>query len=325
MLKKTTLAVFVLALSGVAGAGTMGPTCAPGHVTVPCEAKLWDVGVQALYLRQIHDADKAYQHDVLPFNGYREATNEWDWGYRLAGSYHFNTGNDVTMTWIHYTNNSNPDGFVGLIPFSPLLPPLSSSYSLQNTTYFNQVNLVVGEHTDFGLVKHIRFYGGLQYASVDSQAIASYSQSPVQLVSSGVTAIYQYDKSDFNGVGPVAGIDYSYDLTSSFSLTANAAGSILYGTTRLDNEFTGKPVGIVLADRYGSKKAIVPSMEVKLGVNYVHALAQGQLNLEGGYQLVNYFNALQSLGIDGYTTNRIVSSDYALSGPYFGVKYLGNA
>lgn len=325
MLKKTTLAVLGMAASSFAIAGTMGPVCTPGNVTVPCEARMWDIGVQGLYLRQIFDADKAYQHDTLPFNGYREANNEWDWGYRLEGSYHFNTGNDATMTWVHYKNDSNRDGFVGLIPFSQLAAPLSSSYRIQDDTYFDQVNLVLGQHADFGLVKNMRFYGGLQYANINDNAYSYFYRSPVQLISLGIDSVYQYDKTAFKGVGPVVGIDYSYDITSSFSVTANGAGSILYGTSRFDYGFTGTPVGAVLLDRYGSKKAIVPSLEAKLGLNYAYAMAQGVLNFEGGYQVMNYFNALQSVGVDGFTTTHVSNSDYGLYGPYFGVKYVGNA
>lgn len=325
MLKKTTLAVLGLVASGVAAAGTMGPVCTPGNVTVPCEAKLWDIGVQALYLKQAYDSNKAYQHNILPFNGYHEVNNEWDWGYRLEGSYHFNTGNDATATWVHYENNSNKDGFVGLIPIAANVAPLSSSFRLADDTYFDQVNLVLGQHADFGLVKNMRFYGGLQYANINDTAIAYFARSPVQFVASGITSVHQFEKSDFKGVGPVVGIDYSYDITNEFSVTANGSGSILYGTSRVDYGYVGTPVGAILLDRYASKKTVVAGLEAKLGVNYAYAMSQGVLNLQGGYQVMNYFNALQTMGIDGFVNPRIASSDYGLYGPYFGLKYVGNA
>ncbi len=61
MLKNTTLAIFGLAVSGFTAAGTMGPLCTPENVTVPCEERKWDLGVQALYFQPTYTAYKGYE------------------------------------------------------------------------------------------------------------------------------------------------------------------------------------------------------------------------------------------------------------------------
>ncbi len=324
MIKKTTLAVLGLAVSGFATAGTMGPVCAPGNVTVPCEAQAWDLGVQALYLKSAYTADRAYRPMLQASN--TEVQNDWDWGYRLEGSYHFNTGNDATMTWMHYQSEANQGGFVGFFPVPPLF---GSAYVLNRDNEFDQINLVLGQHVDVGLVKKMRFYGGLQWAHIRDNSTNFYA-SPAPLAPT-ITGLNQFDNADYKGYGPVIGIDYAYYLTSEFSLTANGSSSVLYGTSRVANGFVGTPANGVVAARAGKKRAVVPSLEAKLGLNYAYSMPMGTLNLEAGYQAVNYFNALQGGGsaglllIPGAPLGNFSESDFGMYGPYFGLKYVGNA
>lgn len=323
MLKKTTLAVLGMAISGFASAGSMGPICSPGNVTVPCEANRWEIGVQALYLKSIFDADKAYAQDSLGLFG--QVKNDWDWGYRLEGAYHFNTGNDITIDWTHYKSNVRQRRLNGSVPLFAQVGATNIPYVLSDENRIDQVNLVMGQHADFGLVQKMRFYAGLQYANIQATAHNLYDFTvPLIVPSVGGTVPSLFDNSDYKGLGPVIGIDYSYDITPELSLTANGSGAILYGNSRFNTGVVVNPLGVVLQSVYASKKAIVPAFEAKLGLNYAYAMAQGVMNLEGGYQIMNYFNVLQSQRFQNIL-NPVGNSDYGLYGPYLGLKYVGNA
>lgn len=312
MLKKVTLAVLGLAATGFAAAGTMGPVCAPGNVTVPCEAKRWDLGVQGLYMNSIHGSDRGYR--FITGNRFENANDDWDWGYRLEGSYHFNTGNDITISWMHLLNHNSND-LSGVAPTTGSTVP----YSLNNRDRFDQVNAVLGQFVDVSASKKMRFYAGLQYARIENDSTNRYALAIPQ---AQVTAVSLFDNSDFDGAGAVIGLDYAYNITNELSVTANGAGSILYGTGRYNAGVQLSPLEVTTQSVYASKKSIVPSLEAKLGVNYAYAMPQGILNFEGGYHVVNYFDALQSQAQS--LTDVVSSVDYGLAGPYFGVKYIGN-
>ncbi|MCP0914772.1 MULTISPECIES: Lpg1974 family pore-forming outer membrane protein [Legionella] len=312
MLRKLTLALLGLTASSLVSAGTAGSVvgCTADNVTVPCPLAGWDIGIQALYLKPILTGERVY----FPLGtSFREAENDWGWGFALEGSYHFNTGNNLNISWLHYDVSTDAGAFTGGTPFGV------ANYNLNILNRFDQVNLVMGQHVDFGLVKNAQFYGGLQYASIRNDHNHAYTL-PAAAIPAGVTAISEFNRSDFNGVGPVIGINYAYDVASGFSLTANTESSILYGTTRVDRGLVFSPGSVVPASRYGSRKTVVPSVEAKLGLNYAHTLAQGMFNLSGGYQIVNYFNALTMTSLGGDTLN----SDFGLYGPYLGINWLGN-
>ena len=318
---KKILSLPALLYGGLAVAGSMGTVCVPGSVSVPCELNQWDFGIQALYLKPAYDSSLGYASSDTVF---QRVQPSWGWGYRLEGSYHFDTGSDIDLNWSHYDVSDTLGTYSGR--YVQLIPGRSSSllaanYGLSVDNRYDQVNLVLGQQVNMGLRKHARFHAGLQYAKirVDETSVYSITNPSFLLITGG--GVTDLTNTDFNGVGPVLGIDYSYDLTPAFSITANTAGSLLYGTSRF-NFATVYTNGLVVAPVYGSRKMVIPSLEAKLGANYAYALSHGELNLQGGYQVVNYFNALQGRPT---LSSGLLASNFGLYGPYLGVKWLGNA
>lgn len=289
-LKKTAVAVLALGSSTVF-AGTMGtvPVCAPGNVSVPCEKNAWAFGVQALYLRHASQeyvsSTTVNDPNLGTVKTYDEYNQKWGWGFKLEGAYHHGTGNDINLNWSHYNKTSNGT--------------ITNNAAISIEPKWDAVNLEFGQHVDFAETKNIRFHAGAQYVRINNTLVNDVAG----------TIAHKLD-----GFGPRLGADMAADLGNGLSVYGNGATSIMIGNSKfsqvaLDNN------GDITGVNTGSKKQITPAVEAKLGVKYNYAMAQGDVALDVGYMWVNYFNALEDLNS---------SYDFALSGPYVGLKWVGN-
>lgn len=326
MLKKTTIAVLGLVASGYAAAGAMGPVCTPGNVTVPCEARKWELGADALYMRPIYSAHKSLQFvPTVPTGAVSsevaDVRDDWSWGFRVMGSFYFNTGNDITVNWTHLNSKGDFNNLLAPLAVPPATV-LQVPANYESRDQFDQANIVLGQHVDVSARKKMRFFGGMQYANIQSNA-TSYLNYPLIPLQFGST-VSVFDNTDFKGIGPVAGIDYSYALFNGLSVTANGTGSILVGTSRYHEGFVVDNLHAIYAQVSARKKSIVPSLEAKLGLNYAHDFWEGTINIDAGYQAINYFNPLFSQNFQ-LPNAQVQAVNYGLFGPYFGLKYVGNA
>ncbi len=312
-LKKTAAAVLAFASSTVF-AGAMGPVCTPGNVTVPCEKMAWDIGGQALYLQTTTNNGFSYYPSLNNSSVFDDLSGQWNWGFQIEGSYHFNTGNDVTISWYHLDTNNHR-----LAINAAAFNTSATAVFVKEQMRWDAVNGELGQFVDFSANKKIRFHGGFQYARI--KPTTQYAITSPALVSVGLEATETFPlTTEYNGFGPRTGLDLNYVFGNGFGIYAKGAAAVLVGTAKFNNGgITVLSTGS-FTPLHGSRTSIVPEVEAKLGADYTYAMAQGDIILDAGYMWFNYFSPLNMIT----TTGGFTSSDFGASGPYFGLKYVGN-
>lgn len=285
-LRKTAVAALVLG-SATAFAGTMGPVCTPGMVSVPCERSAWSFAGQALYLQPTGD-DLVFTTPTATGVNVQGFDHDWNWGFKLEGAYHFNTGNDLNVNWYHFDNDTTHTfaGITGVV--APTFVKI--------TPKWDAVNVEFGQHVDFGEQSNIRFHGGLQWAQVERNLNSTVS---------GV--VFGNANNKFDGVGPRVGADMSYDIGNGFGIYGNGAIAVLVG----DNDVNISSNLLNITTLTASRTMLVPELEGKLGVNYTYPMAQGDFTIDAGYMWVDYLHALGD-------------ADFGMNGPFVGLKWVGN-
>ena len=148
-LKKTAVAVLAFG-SSAAFAGTMGPVCTPGNVTVPCENVAWEVGVSALYLKPSYN--EGANHVSFATSGvsetYFQHDPDFDWGFKVEAAYHFGTGTDLSLNWSHLDNHDTTR-LTGTLTV-PGVDPVVVDQLYVLSPAWDSVNLELGQHVDMG-------------------------------------------------------------------------------------------------------------------------------------------------------------------------------
>ncbi len=267
-----------------------------------CGSAAWDFGIQALYLKPSYSGEYAYLNDtrVSPHVDRRNALEaNWDWGFKLEGSYHFNPNNDLNLNWYHYKQPTT-----GSFVFRT--NPTADVYTHEPT--WNAVNLEVGQYARFNEMNILRLHGGLQYAQLKT-TYEGHGTDPI--TGPGTENVFM----QYYGVGPRVGADIIiYSANTGLAFAAKGAAAMLAGDRKFNYSET---FGVGYATS-GSNFAVVPEAELKLEGQYNYITSVGTFNVTLGYLFVNYFNALAD-----HDEFEAAETDLAFNGPYLGIKWTG--
>lgn len=326
MLKSKKVNAALLSLvSSIGFAGTMGPVCTPGNVSLPCERQAWDFGARALYLKPSYSNSLAYlgtrffeTADGNNINGYVKNAPDWSWGFQIEGAYYFNTGNDINLNWYHLVSQNTTAHADATFGFTNRRSMFTDTVSV--SPEWDAVNLEFGQHIDLGAFKSLRIHGGAQYARIKTDKTHTLRPAAVTPVG-GIAGDYNSEELKYSGFGPRVGADLSYGWNGGLSVYANAAVDVLVGSSKYKATLGNTQLVTQTETHSAGNTTIVPEIEAKLGLNYMHLLPQGTVTLDVGYMWLNYFQSQPLMLINA---NQVPSdSSFSLQGPYAGIKWLG--
>jgi hypothetical protein len=299
-----------------------------------------------------------------PYWGIEALDPDYEPGLQLGARYAFaDSGNDFQANWQHLRTTTSDSQAVNqstgqwISPFSQTGPPTAENYQEmltetgvnkllsatgEVTFEYDSLNLDFGQHVMLGSAVGLRLFGGLSYARLQETLLSSFYGEPpapnAPFPDSTPLVISLDNTSTFSGVGPRFGFESTYNATRRLRFTGQLGGALLVGQKQpAEYRFSATApdlaaIGIADNEEWISSEKftqVVYSCDAKLGVGYVHPLANGStLEFEAGYLAAVYTDPF-----GGYETNdnvlglqigslstasmRHTLSDFTLNGVYF--------
>lgn len=298
-------------------AGGLGPLCNNEDVTFPCEQSAWAFGVDFPYLQSRIPALGYYGSSVPERKAdkqFNHLTYDWNWGFKLQGSYYFNTGNSIDVNWYHFTNSQTT-----ALPNNlndPFQNKLTQDVTGSNNPRWDEVDADFGQRIDLSKRSELKIYAGVEYVRVRfSGGYSAQGLINPSVNFSGNVAVLR--DIIFNGFGPRIGANLLYGKIYGFSGYVQTATSALIGQSSFHRKLIyGQSVMITK----GQNDAIVPELQLKAGIQFIYPMAQSDLIIDGGWFFTNYFHIMH----EGVASGVVHLSDFSIQGPYIGLRWIGS-
>lgn len=372
-MKRLSIALAAIGISAGALAALPAATN-PTEVSVPQLSGGFVIGATGFYLQPTDsNGDLDYASANVNNNSVSGATSffnnvnlhnvepGYDWGWGVNVGYIFpNTGNDVNLSYFRFdskdTASTSVAGFNGLPPSSGsagnfilpvgLTPANGDSYQNANARVdydLDQVDLTAGQYINVGCRLTLHPFAGLRWAQLDRKLTENYfapgstsgTAGTVTIGNNGTLALNE--KSDFEGIGPIAGLDATYYVDQGFGVVGHFDTGLLVGN--VDSQTTEAMVGLnttVVGSatpastfnatyKADSNHRLVPVADAKLGLDWTYLFNNtdnSDVTVEAGWQVSHYWNAVDRLTITdgpGAAITGRKTSDFGLSGPYLNV------
>jgi hypothetical protein len=353
-MKRITLALASLGFCAATFA-SLPAASSPSEIVVPQLPGGFTIGGTLLFLQpSINNGDLDYASSQS-FSGSRSSAQlinsdikrvepGYDFGWGVNVGYEFpQTGNDVNLSYQHLNATSRDSAFdangtIGPlhVVFSPISNNLFDQFATANANIkWNQVDLTAGQMINVGTRFNLHPNVGISYTDIKRTLDTSfYALAPQTQPKSNLVESHS-DQSHYWGIGPMAGLDASYYLGDGLGIVTHLQGGVLAGDINDKvnvqfsdtNNFDGIPSSSFQISA-NTNFRIVPTYTAKAGADFTYHFNNSfasYLTAEAGYQVNEYFNAIDSItGTDNEPINPIIASGVAsqqtanlfLDGPY---------
>lgn len=364
-MKRISIALAAIGIS-VGAMAALPAASSPTQINIPSLSGGFVIGGTGFYLQpsdthgDLDYANITNKTTANPANTNPNLQNiepGYDWGWGVNVGYVIpNTGNDINLSYFRFdskdTASTSVTGFNGAFAQNTngnfILPvgiSVATGDVYQNASAtaeydLDQVDLTAGQYINVGSHLSVHPVAGLRWAQVNRQLTENYSApgtsgnitqgSSTNNLGNGTLTLNE--KSDFEGIGPLLGVDTSYYIGQGVGIVGHFDGALLVGN--IDSKTTEAMAqlnGLAFANPQPTFNAtytadsihrLIPVLDAKLGLDYTYSFNNtdnSDITLEGGWQVNHYWNAIDRLQVvDGSGANVVgrTTSSLVLSGPY---------
>lgn len=319
------------------------------NLVAPHQEGSWSFGLQGNYFEPntdynfFHIADE----DLIPLGDSDRTYNvgtDYNLGWGADISYHFpGNGRDVTLAVTQLSashSNSATDPTIGFRLGDLITFTQNGRHSAEVDTDYDAVDLTFGQLITIGTRLSLHPFAGLRYASIDYKAKPQDDDTyntDLQLAPT-VTIKFSLNstdestwESDFQGLGPRFGSDAAVNLGNGFSLRSTLGLSLLVGSIDVDEKQSANELATIYFNdnlisstnnvtnshnEVQTNTRVVPEADAKLSAMYTTYVDNGySLSFEAGYQVTNYFDAIQNSVMSTQDTSTQYTN-YFMQGPF---------
>lgn len=310
-------------------------------VKVPASTDHFFVGLEGLYLQASDTNGDLDYSNTTTTTGANTSSNinnidtSYQGAWRIIAGYEYGAANDITFNYLHA--RPSDDDNVSTTPaaiYNPNSPYAAQAYNSANGNVdyqLDQVDLTLGQKINPLRCITLHPFGGLRYARITRDLDNSFTATGASIVEN------TSDNSKYTGIGPIAGLDASFDIGNGFKIVGRIDAAVLIGN--MDESFSASTVQrstVTLASEnvdVDSTRRIVPVIDARLGGAYTYDMGNDSaLTVELGWQASAYHDAIDkvsigNLGLPNFagTGSALAptrsSSSLGLNGPYLNLVY----